>query len=60
MYGYHPSTPADRLLPLTSATTSDAADRLTLIADIRDVANQILKFSEERIATRSTKTAPTF
>jgi hypothetical protein len=38
IYGYQPSTPADRLLPLASATT-DAYDRLTLISYIRDVVN---------------------
>jgi hypothetical protein len=38
MYGYQPSTPAGRILPLASATT-DTLDRLILIADIRDVVN---------------------
>ncbi len=33
VYGYQPSTPAHRLLPMVGAT-ADAADRLTLIADI--------------------------
>ena len=36
MYGYQPSALGDRLLPMTGAT-ADAADRLTLIADIRVV-----------------------
>jgi hypothetical protein len=50
MYGYHPYTLADRLLPLTDST-ADAADRLTLFADIRDVVNQLLniKLSKERM-----------
>jgi hypothetical protein len=42
MYGYQPSTPADRLLPLTGAT-ANATDRLALIADVRDVVDQLLK-----------------
>jgi hypothetical protein len=33
VYGYQPSTPADRLLPM-DASTADALDRLTSIADI--------------------------
>ena len=53
LYGYHPSTRADRLLPLTGAI-ANVASRLTLIADIQDVVNHLLKISKERIATRST------
>ena len=41
MYGYQPSTQANRLLPIVGAT-ADAAYRLTLIAYIRDVVNQLL------------------
>jgi hypothetical protein len=59
MYGGHPSTPADRLLPMVVAT-ADAGDRLTLIVDIQDVVNQLLKLSKERMAARSTRTAPMF
>jgi hypothetical protein len=59
MYGYQPSTPADRLLPLVGAS-ADAADRLTLIADIREVVTQLLKLSKERIAARSTRSPPIF
>ena len=59
MYGYKPSTPSDRLLPLAGAT-SDATNRLTLIANVRDVVNQLLKLSKERMAARSAKTAPIF
>ena len=40
--------------------TADAANRLTLIADIRDVANQLLKLSKERMAAGSTRIAPIF
>ena len=59
MYGYQPSTPADRLLPMAGAT-ADAAHILTLIANIRYVVNQLLKLSKERMAARSTRTAPIF
>jgi len=60
MYGYQPSTPVDRLLSMVGATI-DATDRLTLIVDIRDVINQLLKLSiKERMATRLTRTAPSF
>ncbi len=59
MYGYQTPTPADRLLPMAGAT-ADAAHRLTLIAYIRDVVNQLLKLSKERMATRSTRMAPIF
>jgi hypothetical protein len=41
MYGFQPSTLADRLLPLTSATV-EAADRLTIISGIRDVVTNWL------------------
>jgi hypothetical protein len=59
MYGYQPSALGDRLLPMTGAT-ADAADRLTLIADIRVVVYQLLKLSKERMAARSTRMAPIF
>jgi hypothetical protein len=55
MYGYQPSTPADRLFPLTGSTTH-TSDRLTLIAHIRDVVNQLQKLYKERMATTSTRT----
>ncbi len=44
VYGNQPSTPTDRLLALLR-DTADAADRLTLIANRRDVVNKILKLS---------------
>jgi hypothetical protein len=59
MHGYQPSTLADRLFPLAGAA-ADAAARLTLIADTRDVANQLLKLSKERMAARSTRAAHIF
>ena len=59
MYGYQPSNPADRLL-LIAGAMADATDRMSLIANIRDVVNQLLKLSKERMATRSTRTAHIF
>jgi hypothetical protein len=60
MYGYQPSTHADRLLPMASAT-ADVADSLTSIANIQDIVNQLLKLSnDERMTTRSARTAPIF
>jgi hypothetical protein len=57
MYGFQPSTLACRLLLLNSVT-AEAADRLTMITDIRDVIHQLIKLSKERMAARSTRTAP--
>jgi len=57
VYGYRPSTPADRILPLTD-DIADVADRLTLIADIQDIVDQLLKLSKEIMAAISTRIAP--
>jgi hypothetical protein len=51
MYGYQPSTHADRLLPRTSVI-ADATERLTLISDIRHVVNQLLQLFKERMTAR--------
>jgi hypothetical protein len=59
MYGFHPFTQAERLLPLNCATI-DAGDRLTVITDIRDVVHQLNRLSKERMAVRSTRTPPHF
>jgi len=40
--------------------TEYAVDRLALIIDIRDVVNQLLKLSKERMAARSIRTSPFF
>jgi hypothetical protein len=56
---HQPATLVDRILPMVGAT-ADADDRLTLIADMRDVVNQLLQLSKERMAARSTRTAPIF
>jgi hypothetical protein len=59
MYGFQPSTHVDRLLPLSGAT-AEAADRLTMILEIRDVVYELIKLSQQRIAARSTRSAPLF
>ena len=59
MYGFHPSTHADRLLPLDGATT-EATVKLTMIKDIRDVVHQLIKLSKERMAAISIRNAPLF
>ncbi len=42
MYGFQPSTPGDRFVPLTGASI-EATDRMTMITDIRDVVHQLTK-----------------
>ncbi len=59
MHGLQPSTSADRLLLLPGAT-AEAADILTMIADIRDVVYQSIELSKEIMAAKSTRTAPLF
>ena len=59
MYGFQPSTHANRILPLTGAT-AEGADKLTMIRDIRDGVHQLIKLSKERMAARSTRTPPLF
>jgi hypothetical protein len=59
MYGFQPCIPADHLLPL-SGNTAEAADKLTMIADIKDVVYELIKLSKERMAARSTRSAPLF
>ncbi len=59
MYGFQPSTHADRLLPLSGAT-AEAAVRFTMIADIKDVVYELIKLSKERMAAKSTMFAPIF
>jgi len=51
MFGYQPSTHADRLPPLTGAT-ANATSRLTLFSNIRDVVEQLLQLSKERMVAR--------
>jgi len=51
MYAYQPSILADRLFQLAGGAT-DAANRLTLIADIRDGVNQFLKLTKEKMAAK--------
>ena len=57
MYGFQPSTPTNRLLPLAGATAV-ATERLTNIVEIRDVIKQLLIISKERMAPKSTQSPP--
>ena len=58
-YGFQPSTPTDRLLPLTGAP-APFADRLTELANVREVVRELLTLSKQRMAARSCRPAPTF
>ncbi len=57
MYGFQPSIHVDRLLPL-SGTNAEAADRLIMISDIKDVIYELIKLSKEIMAARSNRSAP--
>ena len=59
MYGFQSSTSADRLLPLIGAI-AEAVGRLIMMRDITDVVHQLIELSKERMAARSTRTAPLF
>jgi hypothetical protein len=59
MYGFQLSTHADRLLPLPGAS-AEAADKLTMITDIRDMVYELIKLSKERMEARSTRSASLF
>ena len=43
-----------------SGATAEAADRLTMISEIRDVVYELIKLSKQRMAARSTRSAPLF
>jgi hypothetical protein len=58
-YGFQPATPADRLLPLSGAP-APVADRLTELANVREVIRELLTLSKQRMVARSSKSAPTF
>ena len=58
-YGFQPATPADGLLPLTGAPVP-VADRLTKLANVREVVREILTLSKQRMAARSSRPARTF
>ena len=58
-YGFHPSTHADRLVPLTGAP-APVADRLTEMASVRDVVRELLTLSKQRMVARSTRPTPIF
>ncbi len=59
MYGFQPSTLANRLLTLIDAI-AEASDIVTMIAHNRDVIHQLIKLSKDRMASKSTRTAPLF
>jgi len=59
MYRFQPSTLANQLLPLIGAA-AETYHRLTMITDMRDGVHQLIKLSKERMAARSTRTAPLF
>jgi len=58
-YGFQLATLADRLLQLTGAPAL-VADRLTKLANIREVIRELLMFSKQRMAARSFRPTPTF
>ena len=59
-YGFHPTTPTDRLLPLTSALAL-VVQRLTEMASVRDVVvRELLTLSKQRMVARSSRPAPIF
>jgi hypothetical protein len=58
-YGFQPSTHVDRLLPLTGAPASDV-DRVTELANVREVVRELLTLSKQRMAARSSRPTPIF
>ena len=59
IYGFQLATLANRLLPLIGAP-SPVADRLTELANVREVVRELLTLSKQRMAARSSRLAPTF
>jgi hypothetical protein len=59
MYGFQPSTPVDKFLPLAEAT-ADAADRLTNLLELRDVVKQLFILSKENIEAIFTRSPHIF
>ncbi len=57
MYGFQPSSPADRLLTMAGAT-ADKTDRVTNIVEINDVVRQLLIHSKDIMTARSTRSPP--
>jgi hypothetical protein len=58
-YGFQPAPSVDRFLPLIGAPAL-VADRLTELANIREVVRELLTLSKQRMAARSSRPAPTF
>jgi hypothetical protein len=57
--GVQPSSSVDMLLPLTGAPDL-VADRLTGLANAREVVRELLTLSKQRMVARSSRPAPTF
>ena len=57
-YGFQTSTLVDRLLPLFGAPAL-VADRLTEMANVREVVRELLTLSKQRMAARSSRPAAT-
>ena len=58
-YGFQPTTPDDRFLPLTGAPTL-VVERLTELASVRDVVCELLTLFKQRMTDRSSKPTPNF
>jgi hypothetical protein len=58
-YGFHPTTHADRLLPLIGAP-APIAERLTALASVKNIVRELLTLSKQRMAARSSRPAPIF
>jgi hypothetical protein len=57
--GFQPATRVDKLLPLTGAP-APVADRLTELANVREVVRELLTLSKQPMAARSCRPTPTF
>ncbi len=58
-YGFQPATLGDILLPLSDALVH-VADRLTELANVKDVVRELPILSKQCMVARSSKPAPTF
>ena len=58
-YGFQPTTPANRLLPLSGAP-APIVERLTELASVRDVVRELHALYKQRMVACSSKPAPNF
>jgi hypothetical protein len=58
-YGFQLASHVDRVLPLAGAP-APVVDRLTELANVREVAREILTRSKQRMTAHSSRPAPTF